>query len=226
MIGNSLRPEFKLFSVLRVPVYADKSALFLLALVLFLYGRGGPQAMVGSIAIAIVAFVSVVAHELGHAVAVRKLGYGASKIVLGGFGGVCQWSGRPTRGDRIRVALAGPAVSLVLGAIGMALFIPFRDSLASMPPLRTAISALMFLNVFWGVFNLLPIFPMDGGQAMRSALAFKYSPSAARRKSLIISGAVGVTVAIGAYLMGFWAASIIVAMLLVQNWNEWQGANA
>lgn len=225
MFTTSLQPEYRLFTFARVPVYADKSAIFLLALILLLYGRGGPNAMIGSIVIAAVAFVSVVGHELGHAFAVRKLGYGQSKIVLGGFGGVCQWHGRPTRGDRIRIALAGPAVSLLLGAIGMVLYLPLRPMIAGIPPLKTALAALMFLNVFWGVFNLLPIFPMDGGQALRSALGYKFSPSEARRKSLIVSGVVGGSLAVIAYLSGFWVASLVIAMLLFQNWNEWQATN-
>lgn len=218
--------RFKLFNAFGVPVHADYSAALLLALVLLMNGRGGPSALVASLVIAAVAFLSLIGHELGHAFAVKKLGYGRSQIVLGGFGGVCKWYGRPTRGDSIRIALAGPAASLVMGAIALAVFLPLRPQLDGLYLLRVGLLAAAFLNIVWGVFNLLPIFPMDGGRALRSALGFKYSTAKALRLSLIVSGVVGVTVAIVAYLMGHLFASVLLLFLLFQNWNEWQNTQA
>ena len=225
MIGLNPEPKFKLFSVAGVPVHADHSALFLLALILVMYGRGGPEAMIAAVMIAGIAFVSLVGHELGHAVAVRKLGYGSSQIVLGGMGGVCKWYGRPTRGDSIRIALAGPAASLAMGALALALYIPLRPHLTGLGPIRVMLTAAVFLNLVWGIFNLLPIFPMDGGRALRSALGFKFSQRESARRSLIVSGVIGVAVAIVSYLMGQWPAALVVALLLAQNWNEWQRLN-
>lgn len=224
MLGSTPQARHRLFEVFRVPIYADNSALLLLALILLINGRGGPQAILASLIIAAVAFVSLIGHELGHAFAVRRLGYGSSQIVLGGLGGVCKWYGRPTRGDSIRIALAGPGASLAMGALALAIYIPLKPTVDAIMPLRVALLAAAFLNIVWGVFNLLPVFPMDGGRALRSALGFRYPPSEALRRSLIVSGVVGTTGAIGAYLAGQWIVSLVLAMLLVQNWNEWQRA--
>lgn len=218
------RATHRLFRIAGVPVYADNSAALLLVLILVMNGRGGALAIVASLIIAAVAFSSLIAHELGHAFAVRRLGYGSSEIVLGGLGGVCKWYGRPTRGDSIKIALAGPAVSLGLGALAIAAYAVLEPAIGSVMPLRVLVISAAFLNIAWGVFNLLPIFPMDGGRALRSALGFRYPSADAIRISLIVSAAVGVTAAVVAYLYGEWIVSLILAMLLVQNWNEWQSA--
>lgn len=224
MLGSTPQARHRLFEAFKVPIYADNSAIMLLALILLINGRGGPQAILASLIIAAVAFVSLIAHELGHAFAVRKLGYGSSQIVLGGLGGVCKWYGRPTRGDSIRIALAGPAASLALGALALAVYLPLKPAVDTIMPLRVLLLAAVFLNILWGVFNLLPVFPMDGGRALRSALQFRYPPREALRRSLIVSGVVGVAVAVFAWLAGEWIVALVLAMLLAQNWNEWQNA--
>ena len=108
LFGAGQGQRFRLFKILGFPVFAESSVLFLIVLFLFMGASGGARATVGSLVFIAVAFVSIVIHELGHALAVRRLGHGESTIVLHGLGGVCQWRGAPSGRDRILIALAGP----------------------------------------------------------------------------------------------------------------------
>jgi Zn-dependent protease len=115
----------------------------------------------------VVVFVSIMIHELGHAIASRKFG-AHSEIRLIAFGGVTQMHGAYfDRFQSIIVSAAGPAFGFALGAVSTVVFmlIPVEN-----PFLWYALRSLMFVNIFWTVINLLPILPMDGGQILRALL--------------------------------------------------------
>lgn len=104
-------------------------------------------------------FTSVALHELGHSVVAMKKGCHVSEIVLTPIGGVAKMMNLPNRPmDEFLIAIAGPAVSLILGLIGIFIHIPLLFVLG-------AINLVLF------GFNLLPCFPMDGGRVLRAALA-------------------------------------------------------
>jgi Zn-dependent protease len=113
-----------------------------------------------------VVFVSILLHELGHAVVFRRYGT-LSHIVLHGLGGLAIPDGQvgdPWR--QIRVSLAGPAVNFAIGALVWA------SDLQTGWSMRHELLALLYAflywaNVGWGVFNLLPVWPLDGGQVCR-----------------------------------------------------------
>lgn len=213
-------PKKLLFSSFGVPVYADAGAAILLVVLLVLWGGSGPAAILTAALIAAVAFFSIVAHELGHAFAVRKLGYGRSEIVLSGFGGYCKWFGNPTNGHRIRIALAGPAVSLALGGGALVLWFALRGVLAGIAPIRLALTATIWINLVWGVFNLLPIHPMDGGQALRAWLASRMPWRRALDLSLKISMGVAVVTAVVALTQSWIFATVLLAWMAFRNYNE------
>lgn len=219
--GHSTR----LFRIGRVPVYADAGAALLLVLLLIMFGGGrGPAGMIAGVLITLIVFASVLAHELGHAFAIRRLGYGDSRIVLGGLGGVCQWSGRPTRGDRIRIALAGPAVSAALGAAGFALLSALRaGGIGADTIFGYTIYVAAWLNIAWAIFNLLPVQPMDGGQATRAFLGTRMPHHRAVRLSLQLSLGVAVGLALLAVaLTKSLFVPILLAWMAFQNWQELQ----
>jgi Zn-dependent protease len=112
-----------------------------------------------------VVFVSVLVHELGHAVAGLAFGRKVD-IELHGMGGTTRLAGEPTGPvGQFVVALAGPAAGFLLG--GMALLAqPFAG--AGMP--GTVVADLVWANLGWGVLNLLPIRPLDGSHALEAAL--------------------------------------------------------
>jgi len=123
-------------------------------------------AIMGVVA-AIVFFLSILLHELGHAIVARRNGMEIEGITLWLFGGVAEFKDMlKSAGAEFRIGIAGPVVSLVLGAsfIGAARLTSFST------PLNGTLAWLGYINIFLLVFNLLPALPLDGGRVLRSAL--------------------------------------------------------
>jgi Zn-dependent protease len=139
-----------------------------------------------------VVFVSILIHELGHALAFRRFGTD-SEIVLYVFGGLAvPWSGVSGRWRRILVSLAGPFAGFVLFGILYASnkFFPWAENAEGVAvngvPVWFLYKQLIFVNLFWGLINLLPVFPLDGGQVSREVCG-KFWRSRGRRVSLKVS---------------------------------------
>ena len=116
---------------------------------------------------ALLLFASILAHELGHAVAARREGVKTQRIVLFAFGGVAELKGEPaTPAAEFRIAIAGPAVSLVL-VLGFGIA---AAALAAWTGAAAVARYLALLNGVVVVFNLVPAFPLDGGRILRAAL--------------------------------------------------------
>jgi Zn-dependent protease len=133
-----------------------------------------------------IVFVSVLVHELGHAVAFRLFGSDAD-IVLYAFGGLAI----PTmaingRWRRIFVSLAGPLAGFVLGGIIYGTNLAFQWAAVNGPEVGFLYIQLLWVNILWGVFNLLPVYPLDGGQVCRELCGMKWG-GRGRRISLQIS---------------------------------------
>lgn len=127
----------------------------------------------------VVAFGSILLHELGHAVVARHLGVQVVGIELYFFGGAAKMVGQPKRaGDEIAIAAAGPAVSFALAGVGT---------------LMAAATGFWFfelfawINLFVGAFNLIPALPMDGGRILRAALSRKLGYRRATELSITIA---------------------------------------
>jgi Zn-dependent protease len=113
--------------------------------------------------------ISVVWHELAHAFVARSSGMWVQQIVLQAFGGVTLWQGRASWGDRFWITAAGPFASALLCGLAFILL----DALPISPNSFWAISldGLYRLNLWLTVFNLLPIYPLDGGMMLQSVFA-------------------------------------------------------
>ncbi len=111
----------------------------------------------------ILIFGSVLLHELGHALVARKLGYKTRHITLYPFGGIAalemsQKNMADHPGDEFRIAIAGPAMNMVIAMFVLPLVF-----------LKVPLCAeLLIVNLAMGIFNLVPAFPMDGGRVLRS----------------------------------------------------------
>jgi Zn-dependent protease/CBS domain-containing protein len=116
---------------------------------------------------AVLFFVSLLLHELGHAVQARRDGLEIEGITLWLFGGVARFRGElPSAGAEFRMAIAGPLVTLVIGGAFVAL-----AALAPLPDAVDGVAAwLGYINLFLLAFNMLPALPLDGGRVLRSAL--------------------------------------------------------
>ena len=116
---------------------------------------------------AVLFFLSILLHELGHALQAQREGLEIDGITLWLFGGVARFKGMfPSAGAELRIAIAGPAVSLALGFLFVAL-----ARFLSLPDAVDGVFAwLGFTNLALLVFNLLPALPLDGGRVLRALL--------------------------------------------------------
>lgn len=125
-------------------------------------------------------FGSIVAHELGHALVARRAGLQVRQIRLFLLGGVSDIEREPASpGDELRIAIVGPAVSLVIGVLCTLAAVFFvrgkhgtdtLDVLGQLGPVGTILIWLGPINLLVAVFNLIPGFPLDGGRVLRSIL--------------------------------------------------------
>ncbi len=167
-------------------------------------------------------FISILLHELGHAVAARRLGVETRSIRLFVFGGVAELAGEPKKaGHEIIIALAGPAVTLVLMAayyLGAAVVATTSGlEFEAGPPISqftggslaaSGTAAVLFylgwINTFVLVFNMIPAFPLDGGRVLRGIV---WSVTGDYLKSTRFAAALGIGFAwllfIGGFLMAF-----------------------
>jgi Zn-dependent protease len=116
---------------------------------------------------AVMLFVSVLLHELGHSVVAKRYGIKVPRITLFVFGGVSEIATEPTSaGEEFWIATAGPAVSFALALV----FWELQLLLVNAGPLSALAKYLALLNLVLGVFNLVPGFPLDGGRVFRSIM--------------------------------------------------------
>jgi Zn-dependent protease len=166
-------------------------------------------------------FLVVLLHEFGHALACRSVGRRVSHILLWPLGGVAHVKPPQRPGAVLWSLAAGPLVNLVLGALGMGALIALSlvVDLESSDLGRVAMS-FTAINVGLFLFNMLPIYPLDGGQIARALLWFLVG----RSRSLTIAAGLGVvTAALGgvlafALLHSWW-------LLLIGGyaaWRSWQ----
>jgi stage IV sporulation protein FB len=182
----------------------------------------------------VVVFISILAHELGHALAMRRYGQ-HSHIVLHIAGGLTvpeseYWGGQRVSVSRspsqeIFISLAGPLTGFLLAALVMAGVVALGGSIvmaalfgvipfpmAFLPEgsqiLNSIVLTFLWVNIFWGLINLMPVYPLDGGNITRYLL-LKMDPWDGVRKSIWVSVIAGGIVAVaGLFLMG----SIYVAL--------------
>jgi len=141
-------------------------------------------------------FACVVLHELGHALAARRFGVQTKDIILMPIGGVARLERMPKRPqEELIVALAGPAVNVVIAAVLLLITVPFigLSGLVNPTSLSTnLVGKAIAVNLAMIVFNMLPAFPMDGGRVLRAILSSRIGHLKATR----IAAKVGQTMAV------------------------------
>lgn len=207
------------FTFLGIPIRV--SAFFLLTAVLLgPRGQRGSWMLLAALWVAIV-FVSVLLHELGHAFAVKALGRSPS-IQLHAFGGLTSWRGSVSPGRRLLVGLAGPGVGIVLG-IGALLLWMALSAVGTKGPLLTAILYFVWVNLGWGLLNLLPMLPLDGGVVLAAGLE-ALSPDRGVQVARVISLLLAVGFAILALLSRWPYGAILCALFAYTNFEALRAA--
>jgi Zn-dependent protease len=153
-------------------------------------------------------------HEFGHALTARRYGIGTRDITLYPIGGVAMLTGRLRPRHELWVALAGPAVNVVLSLLIAGAMLLTRTPLDRASLQATFLGNLLVANVVMAVFNLIPAFPMDGGRVLRALLA-RGMPEA---RATQIAAGVGQTLAIVLFLVGLmvkgWVLLTLVAFFV------------
>jgi Zn-dependent protease len=195
-------------------IRATGGFFILLALCFYVYRSDGP-AMSAVACIAIV--LSLLFHEFGHVFAVRKQLGSESVVILWGLGGLCVHEPAQAPRQRIIISLMGPVFTAILA--GVALGAGYAGSALGVPhPILARLAGfLVAINAIWLVFNILPIRPLDGGQALEAALAMRLGEKRARAMSRRVSIVIAGVVAGGAYAAGWPVAAMMAILLLVQN---------
>ena len=178
--------SIRLFSVGGTAVRIHFTFFLLLAWIAAIHWmRSGAEAALDSVVFIVLLFVCVVLHEFGHVFAARGYGIRTSDVTLLPIGGVASLERMPEKpGQEIVVALAGPAVNLVI-AVALIGLLGASFDLSQMTQLEQATSTMTgrvaAANVALCVFNLIPAFPMDGGRVLRALLAIPLGYTRATR---------------------------------------------
>lgn len=194
-------------------------------------------------------FISILVHELGHAFMIRRFGWG-SRIILYHFGGLATTESPETyvpmhnENDsspwrKILISLAGPFAGFLLAGILIVIlyftvgfyfeFSPSQIIDWEIPGLLTPetirlhriVWMLLALNIFWGLLNLLPVYPLDGGQIARELFTIK-NPRKGIEYSLILSAVVGAGAAVIALVWKGWPGLFFGLMFGVLAFGSYQ----
>ena len=200
------RWSIRLGAVFGVPIYVHASLFALLAWVALTQRPAGMHAVVGATLGLVVVFAVVLLHELGHVFVARAFDVRTRDVTLLPFGGVSRLERIPDAPwKELLVALAGPAVNLALAGL-CALASMIFSSFASTG------ERLVMLNLALGLFNLVPASPLDGGRALRAALAMRLD----RARATEIAAGLGLSVAVllGGLGLMFQPMLVFVALLV------------
>lgn len=173
-------------------------------------------------------FLIVLMHEFGHSLACRRVGGQADQIVLWPLGGVAYVNAPPRPGATLWSIAAGPLVNVALLPVLLGLL--YVDHLAgwreSLPDLHVFLWAVGFINGLLLGFNLLPVYPLDGGQILRSLLWYALG----KGRSLMVATGIGFAGGLGFVALAVWGRElwmgILSLFLLVNCWRSFQEARA
>lgn len=220
-MGSIRKGSVHLFRFAGVDVFLHWS-WFLVALFEINARSGRYSSLVWNVVEYLALFAVVLLHEYGHALACRQVGGTADHIVLWPLGGVAYVDPPPRPGATLWSITAGPLVNVVLLVIITIVGIAVRNLglWPAFPNLHALMRALLQINYLLLVFNLLPIYPLDGGQILRSLLWFVLG----RARSLMAATIVGFIGVLGliflaAYIHSGWFAILSVFILM----NCWAG---
>lgn len=185
----------------------------------------------------IAAFVVLLMHEMGHALVGRRLGGGEPSVYLAWLGGDCtNETARLTRLQGVVMTIAGPLASLAVGlvtylilclyvgdfglasvlSVGFAFGVMPAEVLMAYPPLAMFFFFyLIEVSFWWTILNMLPIFPLDGGQIMQGLMKSRVQMHA-------ISLAVAIVLSLAFAVLGLWLLSIFMILLAVLNHKFYQ----
>jgi Zn-dependent protease len=185
-------------------------------------GHGRYSSVAWNIVEYLALFAIVLLHEFGHALACRQVGGTANRIMLWPLGGVAYVNPPQRPGATLWSIAAGPLVNVALAPVlGLVVFLGWKLGWGhAMPDAYRLARVILGIDVGLFVFNILPIYPLDGGQILRSLLWFPLG----RARSLMVATVVGIVGIVGLIILAavfhsIWTGAICVFMLM----NCWGG---
>lgn len=158
-------------------------------------GGASPQ-LVTSLIFAVLFYVSILLHELGHAALAKACGYPVHQIVLWVLGGFTTYERRDDSSWREGlIAAAGPATSLLLG--GACWFVASTGALGTDGAVLAVAAALAWSNTFLGIYNALPGLPLDGGAVLKGIV---WALTRSERRGTLVAGWAGRVVAVAVFV--------------------------
>ena len=206
------------FSIFGIPVRIEPWFWITMALI------GGGFSAANSLDIILVlvfmfaAFLSILIHELGHALTIRKFGLPTS-ITLQSFGGFAAYpAGRLNRVQSFIVTAAGPAVQFAFGVLLVVLsrYLAIPEGSLFGPFMRD----LIWVSIAWSILNCLPIYPMDGGQMLAAVLG-PQKQSYVHLFSVIVAVSIGLA---AYFFLGTLFLPLFMGLFAWQNWQAYQAA--
>jgi stage IV sporulation protein FB len=206
-------PAMVRFQLFGIPIEVQPWLWVTLAIFGGAFGPLSPQALLVIALFMVAGAVSLLVHELGHALTIRRFG-APTRIVLHAFGGYALHpAGIFDRKQQFLVSAAGPGLQLLLGGAAWLVltFIPLPTLLA-----KVLFANLFLISMFWAILNLVPVIPLDGGQMMSSVLGH-------HRRSLALRISIATAACIGGLMfwkLGSFIFPIFLGIFAYQNFQE------
>ena len=213
------------FRILGIPVRVEPFFWLTLGILGALNSGGGntPQGILLILLFVLAGFISILVHELGHALTARRCG-SKVEIVLQAMGGYARYTAAGiTRKQSIAITAAGPIYQILLGILSVVLFrllvqaqqvdAPIQ-ALSADQPVLVFLLWLSAISWIWAIFNLLPVLPLDGGRILQAALGPQRI-----RLTLQISLATCIILALVAIKLGFPFAAVFMGFFGYQSWQ-------
>lgn len=217
-----MKGALKLGVIAQIPIYVHWSFSLILLSILYV-GYSSNQDASGYFFLCIffiAMFTLVVMHEFGHSLTARRFGVSTRDIILSPIGGVARLEEIPKNPwHEFLVAVAGPAVNVVLALIILPILLFVRENgfhllgtevdFLSKP--ENILPMLFYMNTVLAVFNMIPAFPMDGGRVLRALLSIKMG----RLKATRIASIVGQLFAVAFLIYGIYASHFVLPFIAV-----------
>lgn len=200
--------------MLGVPLTFDWSLLVTFAVVIYLSGASG-------VLLYAALLLSVLLHEYGHIFMARRFGYPTREVGIFAFGGLATIDfGGSTDLETLFIALAGPGVSLLLAAVTL-------PALLVSPEYGRSVLGFGFINLIIAVFNMIPIYPFDGGRCFKALLGMGWGPRVARSGTLVMSAATTIALVTLMIHQHNWSGAVVVSFFAVMGLSSlWSGKGA
>jgi len=209
-----MKGAIKIGKIAGIDIYLHWTFSILIAYITFIHYKEGQnlQQISWAIFFIVCVFVTVILHELGHAITAKKFKINTKDIIILPIGGLARFETIPEKPkEEFIVSFAGPAVNMLIALIS-SFFIPLNDINSLKMQLTSSVNGSNFMlnffivNVWLALFNLIPAFPMDGGRVLRAALSLFLN----RRLATNIAARIGQALAVMFIIGGFFVNPFLV----------------